>query len=120
MLTVGGGMGDTPSMPTEESAHQPAVLFQYMALEEGEQISILNDKNETIFSYASDATLQDNLSLVSIPEFKLGASYTLKWREKSIPFTFTSNVLKQAVSEPAWGPMGHGGPMGGGFPGERQ
>ena len=89
LFTVGGGMGEMPSVPTNDTAKQPTVLLIGLNVVKDEPISIYDGNNQLLTSVTIPFSLRRSASLVGCPTFKVGNTYTV--RTKGYEKTFTIN-----------------------------
>ena len=93
VFSVGGGMGEMPSVPTNATAKQPTVLLIGLNITKDEPITICNANGKCIDTITIPFSLRRSASLVTSPAFKLGNTYTVKTKgyEKTFklnePFT---------------------------------
>ena len=93
VFSVGGGMGEMPSVPTNENAKQPTVLLIGIDIVKEEPIYICNAKGKTLETVTIPFSLRRSASLVTSPAFKVGETYTVK--TKGYERTF---VISEAFS----------------------
>ena len=91
VFSVGGGMGEMPSVPTNENAKQPTALLIGLGIEKDEPIYIHDADNKLIDTVTIPFSLRRSASLVSSPAFKTGKSYTIKTKGYERSFTFKEN-----------------------------
>ena len=72
VFSVGGGMGEMPSVPTNEGAKQPTALLIGLGVVKDEPISIYDANNKPLETITIPFSLRRSASLVSNPAFKLG------------------------------------------------
>ena len=89
IFTVGGGMGEMPSVPTNETAKQPAVLLIGLDIVKDEPINIFDDSGKLIDSVTIPFAMRRSASLVGSPAFKLGSTYTVKTKGYEKSFTLS-------------------------------
>ena len=89
VFTVGGLMGDMPSVPTNDTAKQPTVLLTGLNVVKDEPIYINDESGKTIFTVTIPFSLRGSGTLVANPTFKLGSTYTLKTKDYEKTFTFS-------------------------------
>ena len=77
VFTIGAGMGEMPSVPTEETAKQATVLFIGLNFSEGQQVKVTDKAGKTLIDFKAPFDFQRSSSLVSCPAFKAGGTYTL-------------------------------------------
>ena len=91
VFSIGGGMGEMPSVPTNENAKQPTVLLIGMGIVKEEPIYIYDADNKLLDTVNIPFSLRRSASLVSSPAFKLGSTYTVKTKGYERTFTFKEN-----------------------------
>ena len=89
IFTVGGGMGEMPSVPSNENAKQPTALLIGLNIVKNEPVSIYDADGKLIDTVTIPYSLRRSASLVGNPAFKLGNTYTIK--TKGYEKTFTLN-----------------------------
>ena len=89
IFTVGGGMGEMPSVPSNEDAKQPTALLIGLNIVKNEPVSIYDADGKLIDTVTIPYSLRRSASLVGSPAFKLGNTYTVK--TKGYEKTFTLN-----------------------------
>ena len=94
IFSVGGGMGEMPSVPSNAHAKQPTVLLIGLDVVKNEPIYIY-EGNKLLDTVTIPFSLKRSASLVTNPAFKLGNTYTVK--TKSYEKTFTLNENFTAV-----------------------
>ena len=95
VFSVGGGMGEMPSVPTNATAKQPTVLLIGIDIVKDEPIYICDDKGNILETVIVPFSLRRSASLVGCPLFKVGSVYTVK--TKGYEKTFTLNEPFTAV-----------------------
>lgn len=95
VFSVGGGMGEMPSVPTNDTAKQPTILLIGINIQQDEPIQIYDADAKLITTIAIPFSLRRSASLVTNPAFKLGGTYTVK--TKGYEKTFTLNEEFTAV-----------------------
>ena len=83
IFTVGGGMGEMPSVPTNATAKQPTVLLI--------GVNIVKDDPKVLEKLSVPFSLRRSASLVGSPAFKLGNTYTVKTTGYEKTFTINEN-----------------------------
>ena len=91
VFSVGGGMGEMPSVPTNENAKQPTALLIGLGIEKDEPVNIYDADNKLLDTVTIPFSLRRSASLVSNPAFKLGKTYTVKTKGYEKTFTFKEN-----------------------------
>lgn len=91
VFSVGGGMGEMPSVTTNETAKQPTVLLIGIGIAKDEPINIYDAKNKLLDTVTIPFSLRRSASLVSSPSFKKGGTYTVKTKGYERTFTIKEN-----------------------------
>jgi hypothetical protein len=91
IFTVGGGMGEMPSVPTNATAKQPTVLLIGVNIVKDDPIYVLDDKGKVLEKLSVPFSLRRSASLVGSPAFKLGNTYTVKTTGYEKTFTLNEN-----------------------------
>ena len=89
IFSVGGGMGEMPSVPSNENAKQPTALLIGLNIVKDEPVCIYDNNGKLIDKVTIPFSLRRSASLVGSPAFKIGNSYTVK--TKGYEKTFTLN-----------------------------
>ena len=89
IFSVGGGMGEMPSVPSNENAQQPTALLIGFEIEKDEPVSVYDDAGNLLFSVTIPFSLRRSASLVGNPAFKVGNTYTVKTKGKEKTFTLS-------------------------------
>ena len=93
IFTVGGGMGEMPSVPTNATAKQPTALLIGAPISKDEPITIYDNSGKLIDTVIVPFSLKRSASLVSSPAFKVGNTYTVKTKGYEKTFTFNENFI---------------------------
>ena len=91
IFSVGGGMGEMPSVPTNATAKQPTVLLIGAQVAKDEPITISDEKDTVLDTVTVPFSMKRSASLVSSPAFKVGGTYTVKTKDYEKTFTITEN-----------------------------
>ena len=91
IFSVGGGMGEMPSVPTEKTAKQPTVLLIGVNIVENEAVNIYDAGGKLVDTVTVPFSMQRSASLVSSPAFKTGGSYTVKTKGYEKSFTLSES-----------------------------
>lgn len=91
VFTVGGGMGEMPSVPTIKTAKQPTVLLIGMNIAQDAPINICDGSGKTLDTITVPFSMRRSASIVSIPAFKVGGTYTVKTTDYERTFTIDEN-----------------------------
>lgn len=89
-FSIGAGMGEMPSVPTQQTAKQPTLLFTYLNLTKDEPFEIL-EGNNVVFSINTPFTFLNSSSIVTCPKLQKGKTYTLKTKDTERTFTIEEN-----------------------------
>ena len=89
VFSVGGGMGEMPSVPTNDTAQQPTVLLIGLGVVQDEPIQISDATGKELDTVTIPFSMRRSASLVTHPDFQLGNTYTIK--TKGYERTFTLN-----------------------------
>lgn len=95
IFSVGGGMGEMPSVPSNEDAKQPTALLIGLNVVKDAPIYIYDGNGKLINTVTIPFSLRRSASLISSPAFKVGNTYTVK--TKGYEKTFTLNEPFTAV-----------------------
>ena len=87
IFSVGGGMGEMPSVPTNATAKQPTVLLINLNITKDEPITICDANGKCIDTITIPFSLRRSASLVTCPAFELGNTYTVKTNGYEKTFT---------------------------------
>ena len=87
IFTVGGGMGEMPSVPTNETAKQPTVLLIGLNIVKDEPVFVFDDSGKQLSSVTVPFSMRRSASLVGCPDFKVGGTYTVKTKGYEKTFT---------------------------------
>lgn len=77
LFTIGAGMGEMPSVPTEKTAKQATALLIGVNFSEGQQVKLTDKAGKTLIDFKAPFDFARSSSLVSCPAFKMGNTYTL-------------------------------------------
>ncbi len=92
VFTIGAGMGEMPSVPTQKSAKQPTVLFTSLNLTKGDVVEIF-DGQKAIFSQTIPFTFRNSASLFTSPKLKKGKTYTLRTKDETREFSISEKFV---------------------------
>ena len=88
-FSVGGGMGEMPSVPSNEHAKQPTALLIGLNIVKNEPVSIYDEGGKLIDTVTIPFSMRGSASLVSSSAFKLGSTYTVKTKGYEKTFTLS-------------------------------
>ena len=89
VFTVGGFIGDMPSVPTNETAKQPTALLVGLDIAKDEPLTISDASGKIIDTVTVPFNFRGSASIVTTPVFKLGNAYTVKTKGYEKTFTLT-------------------------------
>ena len=89
VFSVGGGMGEMPSVPSNEHAKQPTALLIGLNIVKNEPVSIYDEGGKLIDTVTISFSMRGSASLVSSSAFKLGSTYTVKTKGYEKTFTLS-------------------------------
>lgn len=91
IFTVGGGMGEMPSVPTNYTSKQPSALLIGLNVVKDEPIYLYDNKNKLIETITVPFSMRRSASLVSSAAFQVGETYTVKTKDYEKTFTLSEN-----------------------------
>lgn len=96
-ISVGSGMGPSPSSPTEKTATQPTLLVQYLSINQGDKITVEDNEGHVLVSAVSTVKNNEVHSLITSPELKIGKEYVVRingqeTRRFTLNSAFTTNA----------------------------
>ena len=91
VFTVGGFIGDMPSVPTNETAKQPTALISGLDIVKDEPVSIYDASGKLVDTVTIPFSFRRSASLISSPAFKLGSTYTVKTKGYEKTFTLSES-----------------------------
>lgn len=89
LFTVGAGMGEMPSVPTNETAQQPTALLIGIDIVANQPIQLCDSNGQVLHTVTVPFSLQRSSSLLTSPLLKTGAQYTVKTQGYEKTFTQT-------------------------------
>ena len=91
VFTVGGGMGEMPSVPTNKTSKQPSALLLNLNIVKEEPIYLYDGNNKLLETITVPFSLRRSASLVSSAASQLGETYTVKTKGYEKTFTLNEN-----------------------------
>lgn len=93
VLSIGAGIGDMPSVPTNDTARQPVLLLIGLDVTEGDTVSVYDETGgeplatfpDMPFSYSHSS------SILTFPGIHVGSTYTIKSGNKTHKATVNEN-----------------------------
>jgi hypothetical protein len=89
VFSVGGGMGEMPSVPTNQTAKQATALMIGLSVTKDEPIQIYDSNSKLIDTLTVPFSLRRSASIVTTPQFKVGETYTVKTKDYEKTFTLS-------------------------------
>ena len=93
IFSVGGGMGEMPSVPTNETAKQPTVLLIGLNIVKDEPVTISDSSGKLLETVTIPFSMRRSASIVTCPAFKIGSTYTVKTKGYEKTFTLKENFM---------------------------
>jgi hypothetical protein len=91
VFTVGGGMGEMPSVPTNKTSKQPSALLLNLNIVKEEPVYLYDGNNTLLETITVPFSLRRSASLVSSAAFQVGETYTVKTKGYEKTFTLNEN-----------------------------
>ena len=91
IFTVGGGMGEMPSVPTNKTSKQPSALLLNLNIVKEQPVYLYDSKNKLLETITVPFSLRRSASLVSSAAFQMGETYTVKTKDYEKTFTLNEN-----------------------------
>ena len=91
IFTVGGGMGEMPSVPTNKTSKQPSALLIGINIVKEEPVYLYDSKNKLLETITVPFSLRRSASLISSAAFQMGETYTVKTKDYEKTFTLNEN-----------------------------
>ena len=91
IFTVGGGMGEMPSVPTNYTSKQPSALLLGLNIVKEEPVYLYDSHNKLLETITVPFSMRRSASLVSSPAFQVGETYTVKTKDYEKTFTLSEN-----------------------------
>lgn len=90
-FSIGASMGPMTSVPTEETAKQPTILFNGVNFEEGTPVILETESGKEIFKTKAPFSFKGSSTIVTSPELKRGKTYVLKSNGESYKIKIEKN-----------------------------
>ena len=91
IFSVGAGMGEMPSVPTNDTAKQPTALLIGINIVKDEPVQICDANGTLLDTLTIPFSLKRSSSLITTPQFKVGNTYTVKTKDYEKTFTLSEN-----------------------------
>lgn len=91
VFTVGGGMGEMPSVPTNKTSKQPSALLIGINIVKEQPVYLYDSKNKLLETITVPFSLRRSASLISSAAFQMGETYTVKTKGYEKTFTLNEN-----------------------------
>ena len=93
VFTVGGSIGDTPSVPNNDTARQPTVLLIGVNVVKDEPVNIYDADSHLVQTLKVPFSCHGSATVLTCPAFKLDATYTVKTKGYEKNFTFNQPFI---------------------------
>lgn len=93
VFSIGAGMGDMPSVPTEETAKQPTALLIGLNLTEGKEVKVKDAKGRVVMSVVAPFNFRNSSSIITCPEMKKGETYSVETEGYSKSFVMEKQFM---------------------------
>ncbi len=94
---MGGSMGGEATVPTENANTQPTVVLSGLPCPKGKTLVATDSSGNEIFSFEIPFSMMQSSSILSLPQFKKGETYTLKIKQPDVTlkqFTFDNVIVR--------------------------
>lgn len=91
VFTVGGGMGEMPSVPTNKTSKQPSALLLNINIVKEQHVYLYDSKSKLLETITIPFSLRRSASLISSAAFQMGETYTVKTKDYEKTFTLNEN-----------------------------
>ena len=91
VFSVGGGMGEMPSVPTNKDAKQPTALLIGLDIVKDEPVTVSDAEGKVVDTISVPFSLRRSASLVTSPAFKVGGTFTVRTKGYEKTFTLSEN-----------------------------
>ncbi|MBO7570344.1 MAG: carbohydrate-binding domain-containing protein [Bacteroidaceae bacterium] len=91
IFSVGGGMGEMPSVPSDANAKQATALLIGINIVKEEPVYVYDSNNKLLDTITVPFSLRRSASLVTTPQFKVGNTYCVKTKDYEKTFTLSEN-----------------------------
>lgn len=93
IFSVGAGMGEMPSVPTQQTAKQLTAVLIGIDIAENQPIQLYDHQGTLIDTITVPFTLKRSSSIITHPQFKIGETYTVKTQNYTKTFTLNENFI---------------------------
>lgn len=77
-FSIGAGMGEMPSVPTNETAKQPTALLIGLNLVENKDVVVKDAEGKVVMTVTAPFSYRNSSSIITCPDFKKGATYSVE------------------------------------------
>ena len=92
-MSIGAGMGDMPSCPTNDTAKQPTVLLIGVNFVANEPVVVKDEKGRQIFTVVAPFSFNRSSTILTCPDFEVGHIYTIETANYSKTFKLEENFM---------------------------
>ena len=91
VFSIGAGMGNMPSTPTQTTAKQPTLLFTGLTVRKDVSVVLKDSQGKTLWSTPAPFSFNNSSSLLSMPSLKVGERYTIESGDLHTEFKLSEN-----------------------------
>ena len=94
---MGGSMGGEATAPANADDTQPTVVLSGLPCPKGKTLVVIDESGKELFSFDIPFTMQQSSSILSLPAFKRGQTFSVKIKEPDVTlkrFTFDSTIAR--------------------------
>ena len=94
---MGGSMGGEATAPADADDTQPTVVLSGLPCPKGKTLVVIDESGKELFSFDIPFTMQQSSSILSLPAFKRGQTFSVKIKEPDVTlkrFTFDSTIAR--------------------------
>ena len=94
---MGGSMGGEATVPSVNANTQPTVVLNGLPCPKGKTLVAVDAKGKELFSFEIPFSMQQSSSILSLPTFEQGQTYTVKIKDPDVKlktFTFDSALAR--------------------------
>lgn len=94
---MGGSMGGEATAPSDGGDTQPTVVLSGLPCPKGKVMVVTDKRGKELFSFEFPFTMQQSSSILSLPEFKKGETFSVKIKNPDVTlkqFTFDGTIAR--------------------------
>ena len=94
---MGGSMGGEATAPADADDTQPTVVLSGLPCPKGKTLVVIDESGKELFSFDIPFTMQQSSSILSLPAFKRGQTFSVKIKDPDVTlkrFTFDSTIAR--------------------------